>query len=369
VIWWTGAGAFAWWWLSNTTPPTLVLQAPDGAIRGTTVVVVRVEPEGRAAPVEVRIDDQALVPGERVSVDTASVADGQHQITAVAEDRSWRRNRATASLTLTTDNTPPKLGLESQPQQVLQGHTWLLRIRTNEPATVQARLGERPLTVHDGNGYGWAIVGFPPMAPAMSLPLVVDGQDAAGNQAQATMPVQVAAEPWPKEEIEVPASQADLLGGEVRNEEDRRLAEYYKPVSREKLWEGRFLMPVTGPIVTEFATVRSFNGGPEVGPHQGADFSVPAGRPVLAPGRGRVYVAEQVRLRGNIVVLDHGLGVYTTYAHLSATDVKVGDMVERGQPFAKVGSTGLSTGPHLHWELWVGGANVNPIEWTERDLP
>ena len=70
-----------------------------------------------------------------------------------------------------------------------------------------------------------------------------------------------------------------------------------------------------------------------------------------------------------MVILDHGLGVYSTYAHLSAVDVKVGDMVERGQAFAKVGSTGLSTGPHLHWEMWVGGANVNPIEWTERDIP
>ena len=80
-------------------------------------------------------------------------------------------------------------------------------------------------------------------------------------------------------------------------------------------------------------------------------------------------MVDDVRLRGKIVILDHGLGVFTTYAHLAQVDVQVGQTVERGQAFAKVGSTGLSTGPHLHWELWVGGANVNPIEWTERDMP
>jgi murein DD-endopeptidase MepM/ murein hydrolase activator NlpD len=82
-----------------------------------------------------------------------------------------------------------------------------------------------------------------------------------------------------------------------------------------------------------------------------------------------VVVIDTVKLRGNMITLDHGLGVYTTYGHLSAVDVKLGDMVEKGQPIGKVGTTGLSTGPHLHWELWVGGANVDPIEWTERDMP
>ena len=78
---------------------------------------------------------------------------------------------------------------------------------------------------------------------------------------------------------------------------------------------------------------------------------------------------DQVPLRGNIVVLDHGLGVFTTYGHLSSVDVEVGQEIQTGQPFAKVGSTGLSEGPHLHWELWVHGVNVDPLEWTDRSIP
>lgn len=369
LIWWTGVGAYAWWWLTNTSAPTVALSAPTGPVRGIIPVGIRVGPEGRAAPVEVRVDDRALATGTAVPLDTASLPDGQHQIVAVVEDYSWRRNRATASLTLTTDNTAPQLSLESQPRQVLQGHTWLLRIRTNEPATVDASLGDRKLDVQAGNGYGWAIVGFSPTAETTTVRAQVDGQDPAGNRAQATDQVQVAAEKFPSEEVTVPPSLAELLGGQVRIDEDKRLSEYYRAASPEKLWEGRFMMPATGPVITEFGTIRSYNGGPVVGHHQGIDIAAPSGQPVRAPARGRVAVVEEVRLRGNMVILDHGLGVYTTYGHLSAVDVKVGDMVERGQAFAKVGSTGLSTGPHLHWELWVGGANVNPVEWTERDIP
>jgi murein DD-endopeptidase MepM/ murein hydrolase activator NlpD len=369
AIWWTGAGSYAWWWLTNTTPPTLALEAPTDAVRGTVTVNVRVEPTGRAGPVEFRVDETALPAGQQVAVDTTKLPDGPHPVVVVAEDRSWRRNRVTASMTLQVDNTPPRLTVESQPRQVLQGHTWLVRIRTNEPTSVDARLGDRNLPISVGNGYGWSIVGFSPTADAATVPVVVDGRDLAGNTSEVSEPVQIAAEQFVRDEVDVPPTLADLLSGEVRTEEDKRLAEYYKPVSPEKLWEGRFLLPLTGPIITPFGTIRSYNGGPVVGNHQGVDIAAPTGRPVLAPGRGRVYKIEQVRLRGNMVILDHGLGVYTTYAHLSAVDVKVGDMVERGQAFAKVGSTGLSTGPHLHWEMWVGGANVSAIEWTERDIP
>jgi murein DD-endopeptidase MepM/ murein hydrolase activator NlpD len=115
--------------------------------------------------------------------------------------------------------------------------------------------------------------------------------------------------------------------------------------------------------------VRSYNGGPYEGHHTGTDIAVPLGRPVLAPARARVALIDKVQLRGNIVVLDHGLGVFTTYGHLSEVDVQVGQEIAAGQPFAKVGTTGLSEGPHLHWELWVGGVNVDPVEWTKRSVP
>jgi murein DD-endopeptidase MepM/ murein hydrolase activator NlpD len=369
AAWVTGAGEYAVWWLTNSTPPTVSLTVPGDAVRGTITIGVQVEPEGRSGPVDVTVDGTPLTDGEQVLVETATLPDGQHRVSVVAEDRSWRKNRATASATLTTDNTPPRLLLESQPRTVLQGHTWLLRIRTNEPAAVEVRLDGRDLPIEQGHGYGWAIVGFPPTSNTATIPLVVEGRDSAGNQSEVSEPVQVASEQFPLDKVEVEPTLASLLASDIRSDEDARLAANYQKVSRPKLWEGRFLMPVAGEIITEFGSQRSYNGGAVIGHHAGVDIAAGQGRNVVAPARGRVVVVDDVRLRGKILILDHGLGVFTTYAHLAQVDVKLGETVERGQVIAKVGSTGLSTGPHLHWELWVGGANVNPIEWTERDLP
>lgn len=369
VIWVTGAGEYAVWWLTNSTPPTVSLEVPKDAVRGNTTIDIRVGPEGRAEPIEVTVDGKPLTAGAQVLVETPSLPDGPHQLSVVAEDQSFRKNRTTATATLTTDNTPPKLQLESQPPTVLQGHTWLLRVRTDEPAAVEARLGDRDLPIEQGSGYGWAVVGFSPTANAATVPVVVEGRDSAGNQSEVSEPLQVAPEQFPTDTVQVEPTLASLLSSEIRTDEDRKLIEHYQTVSQPKLWEGRFLMPVTGEVITEFGSVRSYNGGPVVGHHQGADIAAGQGRNVVAPARGRVIVIDTVQLRGKIVILDHGLGVFTTYAHLADVDVQVGQTVERGQAFGTVGSTGLSTGPHLHWELWVGGANVNPIEWTERDIP
>jgi murein DD-endopeptidase MepM/ murein hydrolase activator NlpD len=368
-IWVTGAGEYAVWWVTNIAPPTVALDVPNGAVRGNVTIGVRVGPDGRAAPIEAKIDDKPLTAGDRVLVETGSLPDGPHRVTIVAEDRSFRKNQTIVNATLTTDNTPPKLALDSQPQVVHQGHTWLLRIRTDEPAAVEARMDGRDLPIEQGNGYGWAIVGFGPTANQATASVMVTGKDLAGNQSEVSTPVQVVAENFPMDTVQVEPTLASLLSSDIRTEEDKKLAENYQKVTEPKLWEGRFLMPVTGEIITEFGSIRSYNGGPVVGNHAGADIAAGQGRNVVAPAKGKVVVIDKVQLRGNIVILDHGLGVYTTYAHLSQIDVQVGQTVEKGQAFAKVGSTGLSTGPHLHWELWVGGQNVNPLEWTERDVP
>jgi murein DD-endopeptidase MepM/ murein hydrolase activator NlpD len=80
-------------------------------------------------------------------------------------------------------------------------------------------------------------------------------------------------------------------------------------------------------------------------------------------------MAEELAVRGNAVVLDHGWGVLTGYWHLSAIEAQVGQKVAQGDLIARIGSTGLSTGAHLHWEMWVGSVNVNPLQWLEPFYP
>ena len=369
VAWATGGLEYAAWWATNTAPPSVALAGPSGAVRGAATVGVRVEPSGRARAVEAQVDGRSIAAGDPLVVDTTALPDGDHQVAVVAEDDSWRRNRSTAALSLRSDNTPPRVALEGRPEQVPQGHTWLLRLRADEPAAITATLAGRPLDLQVGDGFGWAVVGFGPAADPGTLPLAVDATDQVGNRADQQVPVPVVPGEFPLDRVEVPSSLLPLLGPEIRAEEDRRLAANYARVTRPRLWEGRFLLPVQGAVITEFGTLRTYNGGPVVGHHNGVDLAAPAGQPVRAPNRGRLVLIDQLPLRGRVAILDHGLGVFTTYAHLSAVDTPIGEVVERGQPFARVGSSGLSTGPHLHWELWVGGANVEPLEWTERDLP
>jgi murein DD-endopeptidase MepM/ murein hydrolase activator NlpD len=99
------------------------------------------------------------------------------------------------------------------------------------------------------------------------------------------------------------------------------------------------------------------------------DIAANMGDPVQAANRGRVALAEALKVRGNAVIIDHGLGVYSCYYHLSEIRVQKGQMIEKGQVIGLVGSTGLSTGPHLHWEMRVTGNPVNPIQWTQRAIP
>jgi murein DD-endopeptidase MepM/ murein hydrolase activator NlpD len=96
---------------------------------------------------------------------------------------------------------------------------------------------------------------------------------------------------------------------------------------------------------------------------------VDAGVPVYAPARGKVVFAALTQVRGNMTVIDHGVGVFSAYFHQSEIDVQVGQMVEPGTLIGKVGTTGLSTGPHLHWSLFVNGEYVDPLEWTRRVIP
>jgi murein DD-endopeptidase MepM/ murein hydrolase activator NlpD len=126
------------------------------------------------------------------------------------------------------------------------------------------------------------------------------------------------------------------------------------------LWKGPFVRPVPQPANSAFGTRSVFNGLPR-NAHGGADFLSPAGTPILAPNAGRIVVARALYFSGNTVVIDHGLGVFSMLAHLSAFDVHEGDRVVAGDRVGRVGATGRVTGPHLHWAVRANGARVDPL--------
>ena len=159
----------------------------------------------------------------------------------------------------------------------------------------------------------------------------------------------------------------------VTRPEDAEWQALTAPVTSEKLWDGIFQSPAPPPFndcwPSRFGNRRSYNGGEYSSFHTGLDFCGRVGTEVLAPAAGRVVFAGPLTVRGNSTVIDHGWGVYTAYMHQSEILVKPGDLVTPGQLIGLVGGTGRVTGPHLHWEVWVGGLQVDPLDWLEQVFP
>ena len=138
------------------------------------------------------------------------------------------------------------------------------------------------------------------------------------------------------------------------------IQQVYAASAGTALWDSPFVRPVAGPANSRFGS-RSIYNGEARSPHAGTDFLSPQGAPVVAPNAGRIVLARDLFFTGQTIIVDHGLNVFSTFAHLSAIDVVEGAMVAPSQLLGKVGATGRVTGPHLHWALRVGGARVDAL--------
>ncbi len=143
-------------------------------------------------------------------------------------------------------------------------------------------------------------------------------------------------------------------------DEAARLNALWAGSATSRLWRGRFRPPVPQPANSAFGTRSIFNGQPR-SPHGGADFPSAAGTPVHAPNAGRVVLVGNLYYTGWTIVVDHGLGLVSLFAHLSEVDVQEGALVSTGDLLGRVGATGRVTGPHLHWTVRLNGARVDPL--------
>ncbi|MDO4263978.1 MAG: LysM peptidoglycan-binding domain-containing M23 family metallopeptidase [Deinococcus sp.] len=190
----------------------------------------------------------------------------------------------------------------------------------------------------------------------------LDGQSAAGQ-----FPVGPLGQPV--QNLNMPASIAAVLQDPRRAEETAAVEKAYG-LRGAPMWTEPFANAIAnGRRSSGFGQPRRERAGAKVSYHYGMDYSAPKGTRVQAVNRGRVVLAGTYPVRGGLVAIDHGAGLLSLYFHLSRIDVKPGQSVSRGQQIGAVGSTGYSTGPHLHLELRLRGEAVDPARWVGQLLP
>ncbi|MFN8532628.1 MAG: M23 family metallopeptidase [Dehalococcoidia bacterium] len=357
-------------WYQDADPPGITLRVPDQTVRGTTTIGLEVTDEHGWMIESFDLDGVPLSPvsGDHL-IDTAALADGAHVLTVRVRDGSAKKLAAEAQAAFFSRNSPPRLELDPRSNQIGQGQTLVIRVRTDVPTVITGTLDRLPLRFVADGLQAWALAGVDAMSRIGTRRLAIAAVDELGNKNEATFDIAVAAVRYPNEEIWLPPSSSGLIGSTANAQEITRLDAIFAEVTPLKRWSGSFAVPVSSGISSDFATGRSYNGGPITSRHWGTDFECPTGTAVTAPAAGTVVLMDNLAVRGTAVILDHGLGVYSCYYHLSRADVRTGQAVERGAHLGLSGATGAVTGPHLHWELRVRGEAVDPMLWTRQSVP
>ena len=278
---------------------------------------------------------------------------------------------------------PPKPVL-SAPERVTVGDpltvrlAWTRSAETGEAssgvplaliADAWLELDGRILDAHalDGGLLALASVPLADEPGTRQLRAVVVDEFGTWHRAHATLEVRPS--PHPIQLLSIPASILAVSTDDGRRLEAEALAQAFAAVPPDPRWRDPFMLPVLGRGTSGFGLPRRYGPGGNVSFHLGTDIAAPEGTPIHATNEGVVRVAGQYPIKGGLVVLDHGFGVTSLYFHQSRIAVQVGDVVERGDVIGFVGTTGLSTGPHLHWEMRIDGVPTDPMAWIDRHYP
>ena len=336
---------------------------------------------------------------KKVSVSVAKVKgikEGPATLRIVARDASlFRGNESVVQRQITLDLTPPNLELVADDRYISFGGAGAIVYKTSaDAATSGVRVGK-----HFFPGFGGQIKDKPdhllalfahPYDTPPGTKAVLVSTDKAGNTREMPLVYELKDVKYRKSTIAV---SENFLQGKVaplvqdaaarqgapkdvfvavnhalRKANDDKIAEVTKKASPAILWNGAFVQLSNSKVEANFADQRTYtyNGEPlDTAYHLGYDLSVTKRYPVEAANSGTVAFADNLGIYGNAVILDHGLGLFTLYGHLSAIDVKVGDKVERRGVLGRTGETGLAAGDHLHYGVYLHGVAVLPVEWWD----
>ena len=265
------------------------------------------------------------------------------------------------------------LSASISPLPLVQGSTEVIRIKTQSGINASATLIDKPLHFFPLNGELVALQGVHALLDPGVYPLRIEATLPNGDVQSFEQMVVVVSGAYLSEEI--PLNDPSTLDPAVTTPEMQNITAITEPSTPTLYWSNIFTSPAVDPncFTSRYGTRRTYkvtNTDIEIdGFHTGLDFCGGEGLQIFAPAPGRVVFAAPLTVRGNATIIDHGWGVYSGFWHQSEILVNVGDVVEQGQVIGLVGGTGRVTGAHLHWEIWVNGVQVNPLNWLDQAYP
>jgi murein DD-endopeptidase MepM/ murein hydrolase activator NlpD len=264
------------------------------------------------------------------------------------------------------------LSASVDPLPLVQGGTEVVRAQAREGVTLSGTLVDMPLHFFAADGAQVALQGVHALRDPGVYPLLMEATLPDGSRQAFEQMVLVTSGGYGSEELYVPAETIDPA---VVEPENQTIISIVAPATSTRYWNGTFASPAVYPdeFTSLFGRKRVYHGlGTDLvteGFHTGLDFAGGEGLQIFAPAPGKVVFAAPLTVRGNATIIDHGWGVYSGFWHQSQIAVNVGDMVETGQVIGFVGGTGRVTGAHLHWEVWVNGVQVDPLNWLNQAYP
>ena len=264
------------------------------------------------------------------------------------------------------------LSANIDPLPLKQGGTEVISAQTKEGVTLTGMLVDKPLHFFQSNVEQVALQGVHALLDPGVYPLRIEATLPDGSRQAFEQMVLVTSGGYGSEELYVPPETIDPT---VTEPENQTVFSIISPATPTRYWDGAFAAPAVYPdeFTSLYGRHRLYRGtGTELvieGFHTGLDFAGGEGLQIFAPAPGKVVFAAPLTVRGNATIIDHGWGVYSGFWHQSQIAVQVGDMVETGKVIGLVGGTGRVTGAHLHWEVWVNGVQVDPLDWLNEAYP
>ena len=258
------------------------------------------------------------------------------------------------------------------PLPMVQGGTEVIRVQLKDGYTASGMLVDRPLRFLPDNGDQVALQGVHALLDTGVYPLRIEATLADGTRQSYEQMVLVTSGNYYSEQLYVEPATIDPA---VTEPENQQIYSITNLVNSTKYWNGIFASPAVYPdeFTSFYGTRRTYIGLSSdltvEGFHTGLDFAGGEGLQIFAPAPGQVVFAGPLSVRGNATIIDHGWGVYSGFWHQSEIYVATGNFVAQGQVIGLVGGTGRVTGPHLHWEVWVNGIQVNPLDWLNQAYP